>query len=87
MKGSLRRNDGGPRATMTDASKGKADATEYDLPNYLTDDASSFAKSDILAKENVDPALSAKLYLVNNAIDEIGFTMYHWKLFCLNGFG
>lgn len=25
--------------------------------------------------------------MVNNAIDEIGFTKYHIKLFCLNGFG
>ncbi|KAI5789697.1 membrane transporter [Peziza echinospora] len=34
-----------------------------------------------------DPALRMKMHLVNNAIDEIGFTPYHWKLFVLNGFG
>lgn len=27
------------------------------------------------------------LRLVNDALDEIGMTPYHWKLFCLNGFG
>lgn len=27
------------------------------------------------------------MHLVNNAIDEIGWTNYHWKLFVLNGFG
>ena len=27
------------------------------------------------------------MHLVNNAIDEIGWTGYHWKLFVLNGFG
>ncbi|PSS25022.1 hypothetical protein M430DRAFT_114392 [Amorphotheca resinae ATCC 22711] len=27
------------------------------------------------------------MHIVNNAIDEIGFTPYHWKLFVLNGFG
>lgn len=27
------------------------------------------------------------MHLVNNAIDEIGFTRYHIKLFILNGFG
>lgn len=27
------------------------------------------------------------MHLVNNAIDEIGFTPYQWKLFVLNGFG
>ncbi|CAK7220100.1 Filamentous Growth Regulator [Sporothrix curviconia] len=42
---------------------------------------------DILGKQDVDPALSQKMHLVNNAIDDIGWTPYHWKLFVLNGFG
>lgn len=42
---------------------------------------------DILALQDLDPALNAKMHLVNNAIDEIGWTNYHWKLFGLNGFG
>ncbi|KAH8670166.1 membrane transporter [Tricladium varicosporioides] len=42
---------------------------------------------DILSMQDVDPALNAKMHLVNNAIDEIGWTPYHWKLFVLNGFG
>lgn len=42
---------------------------------------------DILARQDLDPALNAKMHLVNNAIDEIGWTNYHWKLFGLNGFG
>ncbi|KAL3426714.1 major facilitator superfamily transporter [Phlyctema vagabunda] len=42
---------------------------------------------DILAQQDVDPALNAKMFLVNNAIDDIGWTPYHWKLFVLNGFG
>ncbi|EPE09381.1 membrane transporter [Ophiostoma piceae UAMH 11346] len=42
---------------------------------------------DILGKEDLDPALTAKMHLVNNAIDDIGWTPYHWKLFVLNGFG
>lgn len=87
MKGSLRRNDTGLGAVSDEEKKGKADATEYDVPSYPTDDTSSMAKSDLLSRENIDPALANKMYLVNNAIDEIGFTMYHWKLFCLNGFG
>ena len=52
----------------------------------LSDDA-SLHKGDLLSLEAVDPVLNAKMHLVNNAIDEIGFTPYHWKLFCLNGFG
>jgi hypothetical protein len=49
--------------------------------------APSIEKGDILSSEHVDPVLSAKMHLVNNAIDEIGFTTYQVKLFCLNGFG
>lgn len=50
-------------------------------------DASSIGKGDVLSQEHTDPVLNAKMHLVNNAIDEIGFTPYHGKLFCLNGFG
>jgi len=42
---------------------------------------------DILGHQGVDVALNKKMHLVNNAIDEIGWTGYHWKLFVLNGFG
>ncbi|CAK7219980.1 Filamentous Growth Regulator [Sporothrix bragantina] len=31
--------------------------------------------------------LEARMRLVNHAIDQIGFTTYHVKLFCLAGFG
>lgn len=46
-----------------------------------------YEKGDILSLEHTDPVLNAKMHLVNNAIDEIGFTPYQWKLFVLNGFG
>ncbi|KAK4207826.1 hypothetical protein QBC37DRAFT_444253 [Rhypophila decipiens] len=42
---------------------------------------------DILAGEDLDPVLEKKMSLVNDAIDEIGWTRYHTKLFFLNGFG
>ncbi|KAI9046792.1 hypothetical protein LZ554_009527 [Drepanopeziza brunnea f. sp. 'monogermtubi'] len=42
---------------------------------------------DLLAGQDVDPVLTAKMRIVNDAIDEIGWTPYHWKLFVLNGFG
>ncbi|KAI9845973.1 MAG: hypothetical protein M1837_004379 [Sclerophora amabilis] len=44
-------------------------------------------EQEVLATRDMDPALSKKMHLVNNAIDEIGWTGYHWKLFVLNGFG
>ncbi|KAM4059277.1 major facilitator superfamily protein [Hirsutella rhossiliensis] len=42
---------------------------------------------DVLSLGDVDPALDKKMRLVNDAIDEIGWTPYHLKLFFLNGFG
>lgn len=44
-------------------------------------------QKDLLDLESVDPVLNAKMRLVNDAIDEIGFTGYQAKLFVLNGFG
>lgn len=35
----------------------------------------------------IDPVLAKKMFLVNEAIDEIGMTPFQWKLFFLNGFG
>jgi hypothetical protein len=50
-------------------------------------DAISIQKGDILSLEHLDPVLNAKMHMVNDTIDEIGFTWYQAKLFCLNGFG
>ena len=57
------------------------------LERQPSDDDVSIRKGDLLSLEHVDPALNAKMHLVNDAIDEIGFTTYQWKLFVLNGFG
>ncbi|KAI9690648.1 MAG: hypothetical protein M1820_009955 [Bogoriella megaspora] len=59
--------------------------SEYDPE--LGSDTESLGKGDVLSLESVDPVLNAKMHLVNNTIDEIGFTPYHAKLFVLNGFG
>lgn len=45
------------------------------------------AQKDMTEVENDDPALSAKIHLVNDALDEIGFTWTHAALFCIAGFG
>ncbi|KAF2485868.1 major facilitator superfamily domain-containing protein [Neohortaea acidophila] len=52
-----------------------------------SDDNVSIGKGDLLSQEHVDPVLDAKMHLINNAIDEIGYTRYQLKLFFLNGFG
>lgn len=63
------------------------DALPRPINAHSDDETSSLGKGDILGAEHVDLVLNAKMHLVNNAIDEIGFTGYHWKLFVLNGFG
>ncbi|KAJ6266806.1 major facilitator superfamily domain-containing protein [Bipolaris maydis] len=40
-----------------------------------------------ISHDVADMALVSKMRLVNRTIDQIGFTPYHAKLFCLNGFG
>ncbi|GME89604.1 unnamed protein product [Ambrosiozyma monospora] len=44
-------------------------------------------EGDISYLKDTDVALMAKYKLINDAIDEIGFTWYHFGLFCLTGFG
>ena len=49
--------------------------------------SSSVTHGQLIAYSNVDPVLAINMQLVNDAINEIGFMPYHWKLFFLNGFG
>jgi hypothetical protein len=63
------------------------DVLPHPISTSYDDESSSLGKGDILGAEHVDLVLDAKMHLVNNAIDEIGFTGYHRKLFVLNGFG
>ncbi|KAK0634400.1 major facilitator superfamily domain-containing protein [Bombardia bombarda] len=58
-----------------------------EAPDVRAADGGSLKGEDILALQDLDPALNRKMHLVNNAIDEIGWTTYHTKLFFLNGFG
>ncbi|OKL61711.1 hypothetical protein UA08_02337 [Talaromyces atroroseus] len=60
-------------------SKKEGELTEVRLLHH--------GENDLLQGEIVDQVLASKMNLINDAIDEIGFTPHHWKLFCLNGFG
>jgi hypothetical protein len=63
-------------ATMEDAKAQDKKVQGHDVENQHQFDyeASSIGKGDILQLEHTDPVLNAKMHLVNNAIDEIGFT-------------
>ncbi|KAG2413219.1 hypothetical protein HFD88_002408 [Aspergillus terreus] len=68
----------------------KAGANQHDKrPPSPPSEENSIAHggNDLLHGEKVDEVLAAKMALVNDTIDEIGFTRHQWKLFCLNGFG
>ena len=58
----------------------------------VDDHAGSSESSIDLQKEvfdttKIDPVLTKKMALINEAIEEIGMTPFQWKLFFLNGFG
>ncbi|CAF5148330.1 unnamed protein product [Rotaria magnacalcarata] len=55
--------------------------------NKPVEDDNAKATVDFQLDIHANQALMLKIKCVNNAIDEIGFTRYHLKLFFLNGFG
>ncbi|KAF5561558.1 synaptic vesicle transporter SV2 [Fusarium phyllophilum] len=67
--------------------KKSQDVEEQNGPNYGTVDVKLGTQQDLLDLQDLDPAFNQKMRLVNDAIDEIGWTPYHLKLFFLNGFG
>ncbi|KKO97689.1 hypothetical protein THAR02_10202 [Trichoderma harzianum] len=59
---------------------------EREYPQDEKPDLSGGAE-EVVGMQELDPALDRKMHLVNNALDQIGWTNYHLKLFFLNGFG
>lgn len=57
----------------TDTPKGKA----LDSPSQVVE----------VLDNQFDPVLQKKMALTSEAIDQIGMTPFHWKLFVLTGFG
>ncbi|KAG2734771.1 hypothetical protein G9P44_002777 [Scheffersomyces stipitis] len=51
------------------------------------EESSTGSDEDMYELSGNDEILARKMHLVNDAIDEIGFTPYHLKLFFLNGMG
>lgn len=58
----------------TRAQDKKVQGHDDENQHHFDDEASSIGKGDILQLEHTDPVLNAKMHLVNNAIDDIGFT-------------
>ncbi|ODV87444.1 hypothetical protein CANARDRAFT_5975 [[Candida] arabinofermentans NRRL YB-2248] len=67
-------------AALVDVNQTDSELGEMALDSKIT-------KTDLAEAESSDPALARKIFLINNALDEIGFTWYHAKLFCVAGFG
>lgn len=57
------------------------------VQGYNADNSSSLGSKEVFDVKLYDPVLAKKMALVNQAIDDIGMTGFHWKMFFLNGFG
>ncbi|ROT43798.1 hexose transporter [Sodiomyces alkalinus F11] len=75
------------RPMASDPEKGDGPESVAQGPGHPSDSSSIGAGADLLAGEDENVALVRKMHLLNNAIDQIGWTNFHWKLFCLSGFG
>ncbi|KAK4938606.1 Filamentous Growth Regulator [Elasticomyces elasticus] len=64
---------------------GLAERVRHSISAQSVDE--STVEGQVFSMNAVDPALDKKMRLVNEAIDEIGWTAMHMKLFFLNGFG
>lgn len=62
-------------------------ADDVSVQKGYTFDSASDSVEQVFDTESIDPVLAKKMELVNKAIDDIGMTSFHWKMFCLNGFG
>ncbi|KAG8532385.1 uncharacterized protein KY384_002870 [Bacidia gigantensis] len=74
---------------MSDPSTPSADEKGFVASEQSLGHGQSYSRprGEVYDIAGTDPVLSRKMAAVNDAIDEIGLTPYHWKLFCLNGFG
>ncbi|CAL5873027.1 uncharacterized protein PFLUO_LOCUS7296 [Penicillium psychrofluorescens] len=72
--------------TVANADTADKDKPKHQTPSLSSERSIGHGEQDLLGSQ-VDEVLAAKMTIVNDTIDEIGFTIHHWKLFCLNGFG
>ncbi len=74
---------------MSSAKAEKTSKSLSDEESLTSGRFSSFfiKKGDLSNFDTADDAFRSKINLINDALDEIGFTWYHFKLFCLNGMG
>lgn len=60
-------------------------APDFDVESLLT--RGSSIQNDMVELEDGDIALTKKMHLINNALDEIGFTWFHLKYMIIAGYG
>ncbi|KGO75724.1 Major facilitator superfamily domain, general substrate transporter [Penicillium italicum] len=66
---------------------GKSPEVDTAIATNHDSDGSIDLRVELINLSEIDAVLAKKMALVNAAIDEIGMTPFHWKLFFLNGFG
>ncbi|KAM0323760.1 hypothetical protein ACHAQA_008697 [Verticillium albo-atrum] len=79
-------SDNAEKVDMSSLEKGTDNRSKTSLQSSPLG-ATEEVTSDVLGREKTNPVARNKIHLVNNAIDEIGWTPFHTKLFCLSGFG
>lgn len=73
---------------MDDKHNFTAAANEVSIDSQKSDgEKQVLVGNDMTGLEGNDLILAQKMSLVNDALDEIGFTPYHLKMFFLNGMG
>ncbi|CZR49387.1 uncharacterized protein FPRO_08872 [Fusarium proliferatum ET1] len=70
-----------------EASGSVKESRDQEKDGMAADDVSYHVSTVNELGNVVDPVLSAKINLVNETINEIGWTNFHLKLCCLTGFG
>ncbi|KAI5959723.1 uncharacterized protein KGF55_004955 [Candida pseudojiufengensis] len=76
-----------PYNIENDNSSSNSKIEDQEIQKFLEDDTTSSENFDMIELEANDEILHLKMKLINDTIDEIGFTPYHLKLFFLNGMG
>ncbi|ODV63162.1 inorganic phosphate transporter [Ascoidea rubescens DSM 1968] len=74
-------------AEIENKEKSSPTVNSLDLENGVLNPVNASNQKDMVLLTTSDIALTKKMHLINDALEEIGFTWYHFKVFCIAGFG